>query len=167
MVVSFDSLPADARVWIFAADRPLDTDERQRLLALVDGFLDQWKAHGTPLAAGRDWRYDRFLLIGVDESAAGASGCSIDAMVHQLAALERSLGVALLDHGPVLFRQHDRIERLPRPAFGDLARRGDVSPDTVVFNNTVTRVSDVREGRWETPARASWHAKAFGLQQLT
>jgi hypothetical protein len=163
MVVSFDSLPADARVWVFAADRPLDADERGRLLALVDGFLHQWKAHGVPLSAGRDWRYDRFLLIGVDESAAGASGCSIDAMVHQLAGLERALGVELLDHGPVLFRQHDRIERLPRPAFNDLARRGDVSSDTIVFNNTVTRLADVREGRWETPAGASWHASAFKL----
>jgi hypothetical protein len=162
--VNFDSLPSDARLWVFAADRPLDADERRRLLALVDAFLDQWKAHGTPLAAARDWRYDRFLLIGVDESAAGASGCSIDAMVHQLAGLERSLGVQLLDHGPVLFRRDDRIERLPRPAFGDLARRGDVSSETVVFNNTVTRVADVREGRWETRASDSWHARAFNLQ---
>jgi hypothetical protein len=162
--VGFDSLPANARLWVFAAERPLDVQERERLLTLVDGFLDQWKAHGVPLAAARDWRYDRFLLIGVDESAAGASGCSIDAMVHQLATLERSLGVELLDHGPVLFRRADRIERLPRPAFNDLARRGDVSSDTIVFNNTVTRVGDVREGRWETRASASWHSRVFNLQ---
>jgi hypothetical protein len=162
--VSFDNLPANGRLWVFAAARPLDAEERGRLLAMVDAFLEQWKAHGAPLAAGRDWRYDRFLLVGVDESAAGASGCSIDAMVHQLAGLERSLGVELLDHRPVLFRRDDQIERLPRPEFSDLARRGDVSSDTIVFNNTVTRVADVREGRWETPASASWHARAFNLQ---
>ena len=162
--VSFDKLPSDARLWVFAAGRPLDAEERGRLLALVDGFLEQWKAHGAPLSAARDWRYDRFLLVGVDESAAGASGCSIDAMVHQLAGLERALGIELLDHGPVLFRHDDRIERLPRPAFNELARRGDVSSDTIVFDNTVTRVGDVREGRWETRASESWHARAFKLQ---
>jgi len=99
----------------------------------------------------------------VDEASAGASGCSIDAMVHHLESLERAMGVALLDNGPVIFRQDDAIERLPRPAFAELARRGDVSPDTIVFDNTVTRVGDVREGRWERPARESWHARAFGL----
>ena len=99
----------------------------------------------------------------MDEASAGASGCSIDAMVHHLESLERALGVALLDHGPVLFRQDDAIERLPRPAFAELARRGDVSPDTIVFDNTVSRVGDNREGRWERPARESWHARAFGL----
>lgn len=162
-IVPFESLPHDARVWIFASGRPLDADERGRLLEIVDAFLAQWKAHGAPLAAARDWRYERFLLIGVDESAAGASGCSIDAMVHQLGGLERALGVELLDHGPVLFRKDDRIERLPRRLFADLARRGDVTPETIVFNNTVTRMADVREGRWETPAGSSWHGKAFGL----
>jgi hypothetical protein len=99
----------------------------------------------------------------VDEASAGASGCSIDAMVRTLSELERALQVQLLDHGPVLFRRGDAIERVPRPAFAALARSGDVSADTVVFNNTVTRVGELRDGQWETPARASWHAKAFGL----
>jgi len=133
------------------------------VLGVVDEFLSTWKAHGVPLTSARDVRYDRFLLVGVDEASAGASGCSIDAMVHHLESLERAMGVALLDNGPVIFRQDDAIERLPRPAFAELARRGDVSPDTIVFDNTVTRVGDVREGRWERPARESWHARAFGL----
>ncbi len=162
-VVEFDRLPPAARLWIFSASRPLDHAERDRLLELVDGFLGQWKAHGHPLTAARDWRYDRFLLVAVDESAAGASGCSIDAMVRQLDGLERALGVELLDHGPVLFRRAEAIERIDRQAFADLARRGDVSPDTIVFNNTLTRVAELREGQWETAARASWHGRAFGL----
>jgi hypothetical protein len=162
-VVAFDQLPAGARLWVFAAERPLDAAARERLLGVVDGFLSQWKAHGVPLTAARDWRYDRFLLVGVDEASAGASGCSIDAMVRQIEVLEGALGVALLDHGPVLFRRGDAIERLGRPEFAALARSGAVSADTIVFDNTVTRVADVRDGRWETPARASWHARAFQL----
>ena len=63
----------------------------------------------------------------------------------------------------MLFRREDRIERLARPEFAALARAGAVSPDTIVFNNTLTRVAELREGLWETPARGSWHARAFGL----
>ena len=162
-VTDFPALPSDARLWVFAADRVLTADERERLLSAVDAFLAQWKAHGHPLTVAREWKYDRFLLVGVDEASAGASGCSIDAMLRTLSELERALQVQLLDHGPVLFRRGDAIERLPRPQFAQLARAGEVSADTVVFNNTVTRVGELREGRWETPARASWHAKAFGL----
>jgi len=36
-----------------------------------------------------------------------------------------------------------------------------VGPDTVVFDNTVTRLKDARLGRWEVPARESWHQKVF------
>jgi hypothetical protein len=162
-VVPFDQLPGDARLWVFAAERPLSSAEAESLLAVVDQFLAHWKAHGAPLTAGRDWRYDRFLLVGVDEASADASGCSIDAMVRQLQQLETALGVSILDHAPVLFRRGNAIERLPRPQFAELARQGAVSPDTVVFNNSLTRVGDVREGKWETPARASWHGRAFNL----
>jgi hypothetical protein len=162
-VVTFDTLPDDARLWIFAADRTLTADESHALLEGVDGFLAQWKAHGHPLTVAREWKYDRFLLVGVDEVSAGASGCSIDAMVRTLTQLEEDLQVHMLDHGPVLFRQDDGIARLPRPAFAELARSGAVSGDTVVFNNTVTRVGELREGRWESRAADSWHARAFGL----
>jgi len=162
-VVTFDALPNDARLWIFAADRVLTTDESHALLQEVDSFLAQWKAHGHPLTVSREWKYDRFLLVGVDEASAGASGCSIDAMLRTLGQLEQALHVHLLDHGPVLFRQDDGIARLPRPAFAELARSGAISGDTVVFNNTLTRVGELREGRWESRAADSWHARAFGL----
>lgn len=160
---TFDRLPDSARVWIYAADRPLSADEQRRLIDHLSAFLNEWKAHGEPLTAACDLRHDRFLLVGVDESRAGASGCSVDALVRTLAGIEQQLSVVLLDHGPVLFRRGDRIERVSRPEFSELVQRGEVTPDTVVFNNTLTRVSDVRAGRWETPARDSWHARAFGL----
>ena len=159
----FDQLPPDARLWIFAADQPLGDEQRDTLLREVDAFLGHWKAHGHPLTVARDWRYDRFLLVGVDEASAGASGCSIDAMVRLLGELEQQLRVQMLDYGPVIFRQGDTISRLPRPVFAEMAREGVVSADTVVFNNTLTRVGELRDGRWETPARASWHGRAFGM----
>src|SRR5262245_56441196 len=125
---TFDSLPPDARLWIFAAERELAPQEREYLLATVDGFLDRWAAHGHPLTSARDLRHDLFLLIAVDEAAAGASGCSIDALVRDIKRVESSLGLALVDHGPVLFRTGEAIARVPRDEFSDLARAGSVTP---------------------------------------
>ena len=159
--VSFDKLPEDARVWIFAAERALSGEEQARLLAQVDGFIGQWAAHDTPLTAGRELRYDRFLFVAVDQRLAGPSGCSIDALVRQMKGLEQELGVELVDHAPVVFRAGGEIRRLRRDQFAKLASSGDVSPETTVFDNTLTRLGEVRAGRWETPAANAWHARAF------
>ena len=159
--IDFARLPDDARLWTFAADRPLENAEAQTLLGEVDDFLEGWKAHGTPLTAGRDWRHGRFLLVAVDERSAPPSGCSIDAMVRVLKGLEERLDVTLVDNAPVWYRDDGGVRRASRPEFGARAREGDVDLDTVVFDTTVTRVGDLRAGRWERPARESWHARAF------
>src|SRR5512144_721858 len=122
MHVPFSEMPPDARLWIFAAERPLADAEQQRLLAAVDGFLDQWPAHGAPRAAARELRYGQFLFVAVDESRTGASGCSIDAMTRVLAGLEDELGVELVNHAPVLYRAGERVTRIDRAVFAERAR---------------------------------------------
>ena len=160
-LTTFDKLPHTARLWIFAADRELAAPEEDRLLTAVDRFLEEWAAHRQHLTAARDWRYARFLLVGVDESAAGVSGCSIDALVREIKQLEQAMGMTLADNGPVLFRQGTAIERVSRERFMELAASGVVSPETPVFDNTLATIGDLRAGRWELPARETWHGRAF------
>ena len=159
--IEFDNMPEHARLWIFAADRPLSETESGRLLGRVDAFLEQWTAHGAPLTAARDWRYDRFLFISVDEVVAGVSGCSIDALVNDMRALESELSVTLVDNSPVMFRDGDSIRRVQRQEFAELAAAGTVDGHTLVFNNTLTTVGQLRAGEWEVPASHSWHREAF------
>jgi hypothetical protein len=161
--VEFAALPAHARLWVFAAESPLTGAPADELLSHVDAFVRSWKAHGAPLTAARDWRYDRFLLIGVDERAAGVSGCSVDALTHTLRELQGTLGMNLLETAPVFYRDGDTIRRANRSEFKARADRGEVDASTVVFDNTVETVGALL--RWETPAGASWHAKAFPLKR--
>ena len=158
----FARLPGDARLWIFGAARPLDARERAELLALVDRFLDGWKAHGAPLTAARDLREDRFLMVAVDEASVPPSGCSIDAMVNELKGLGEKLGVGLVGSGDVFYRAPSgQVQREERARFKQLADAGQVGPDTVVFDTTLTRVGRLSDGSWERPARESWHRRAF------
>jgi hypothetical protein len=162
--VSFDQLPDDARVWVFGASRPLTESESASLLRGVDGFIERWAAHGAPVRGARDWRHDRFLLVGADERATGVSGCSIDSLFHALAAAEAETGVTLRDSSLVFFRDAaGEVRSVPRPGFRRIAAAGEVAEDTVVFDNTVTTAGDVREGRWETRLRDAWHARAFPI----
>lgn len=159
--IPFDSLPDDARLWVFASERRLDAIETGAVLDAVDRFLGQWAAHGTPVVAGRDWRDDQFLLIGVDERTSGLSGCSIDALVRSLRALQGRIGAAIVDAPPVWFRATDRVETVSRDAFEELVARGAVGPETIVFDNTLAMVGALRAGRFELPAREAWHGAAF------
>src|SRR4030095_10031854 len=117
-----NSLPDDARVWVFGAANELTAPASDRLLAAVDEFLAQWNAHGSPLRCGREWREGRFLAIGVDQSTAGASGCSIDGLFRTLGRLEPELGTSLLGGGRVYYRGGDgRVNAAPRKSFAQLA----------------------------------------------
>jgi hypothetical protein len=156
--VVFESLPDDARVWVFGAANALDDRARERLLSAVDEYLDQWHAHGAPLVCARDWRDDRFLAIGVDQSTAGASGCSIDGLFRTLARLEPELGTTLLGGGRVYYRDADgRVSATTRPAFAQSVREGQAGPETPVFDTSLTSAVAWRHA-FERPMRESWHA---------
>jgi hypothetical protein len=161
--VPFDHLPDDARLWVFAAARPLDDAQQAELLAHVDVFLHRWAAHGAPVVGGRELRHDRFLLVGADERATGVSGCSIDSLFRSLGDVEARTGVPLRDSSLVFWRDAGgEVRAAPRPDFRERARAGEVDADTPVFDNTAGTVGDLRGGRWERPMRESWHGRAFG-----
>ena len=157
--VAFDALPDDARVWVFGASEALDDHRSAELLREVDGSLAQWEAHGQPLTCARDWRDSRFLAIGVDQSTAGASGCSIDALFRVLQRLERSLGTSLLAGGRVFYRDTDgQVRCVDRATYAARARAGEVQGDTPVFDTTLTSARAYRD-RFECSAGSSWHAR--------
>jgi hypothetical protein len=144
---------------VFAAADPVRGAAADALLARVDAFLATWAAHGVPLRCARDWRDDRFLAVGVDQSLEGASGCSIDGLFRTLHMLEPTLGTTLLGGGRVYWRGADGAvqvadrERFARQAGGDAA--------LPVFDTTVT-TADGWRARFERPLAESWHAQLVG-----
>ena len=158
-LVPFDSLPDDARVWVFASDRPLAADAAARLLAATDRWLADWKAHGEPLTCARTFTEDRFLTIAVDQRDAHASGCSVDGLYRALKQAEREVGASLLGAGRVHFRTPEgAVQSVERGDFAELAAEGLVRPDTRAFDPTVQTLGDWRT-RFETRVRDSWHAQ--------
>ena len=158
--VAFTLLPDDARVWVFASDRPLRGKESEQLLAEVDAFLAQWKAHGAPLRCAREWRDDRFLAIGVDPTVEQASGCSIDGLFRTLQQLERTIGSRLVGGGRVFYRTKAGIETASRDEFAERVRTGDVARETPVFDTSLTGAGDWRQN-FERPAGQAWTATFF------
>jgi hypothetical protein len=80
----WEALPDDSRVWLHVSNRPLSDEECETLATSLNEFLGHWSAHGQALKSS--WRLEgrRALVVGLDEGSAGATGCSIDKLVHHL-----------------------------------------------------------------------------------
>ncbi|MAU16741.1 MAG: ABC transporter ATPase [Muricauda sp.] len=158
MLVDFNELPDNARIWIYQANRSFTDAEIDELQASVAEFLKEWTAHGSHLHAGFEIRYKRFIVIGLDQTNASASGCSIDASVRFIQSLEKKYNVELLDRMNVSFKQGEYIAYKPLKDFKKLAKAKSVSPNTIVFNNLVATKQEYLEN-WEVPASESWHSR--------
>jgi hypothetical protein len=159
-IVPFTSLPNSARVWVFGSDQPVQGAAADSLLAAVDQFLAQWRAHGVPLHCARDWRDERFLAVGVDVTQENASGCSIDGLFRTLHGLEREVGARLLGGGRVFYRADGSTAVASREEFEELIERGEVTAETPVFDTSLTTAASWRT-RFEQPAGQSWTAAFF------
>jgi hypothetical protein len=164
-VVPFETLPANARVWVFASDRPLRGADADFLLGEVDAWLAQWKAHGAPLRSARDWRDDHFLAIGVDPTEEQASGCSIDALFRRLQDAERQLDTSLVAGGRVFYRDAGGEPRVARRGdVAQLSRARSLTAATPAFDTSVTDARSWREA-FERPAGETWIASLLSRDQ--
>jgi hypothetical protein len=155
-VVPFETLPDSSRVWVFGSDKLLTEEGTKLLLDGVDAHLADWKAHGAPLTVGREWRDGRFLIVAVDQSTAGASGCSIDGLFRVLQQLERTAGASLVGGGRIFYRDnHGVVQSATRDEVAALAQSGVISKDTVVFDTTLTDLGTWR-ACFERRAKESW-----------
>jgi hypothetical protein len=159
--IPFEELPDHGRLWVFPLTRDLTDEERASTLGVVDAFLDQWAAHGVPLRSGRRLADGRFLLVGVDIDAEAPSGCSIDALVNRLRAHGTELGVSFIDHAPIWFRSPDGVRMVSRAEFRALVEEGVATPDTRVFDTSLTKVAQVRGRGLERPASDCWHGRVY------
>ena len=164
-LVRMEDLPDNSRTWVFGADRDVEASSAKLLLREVDRFLSEWHAHGAPLTVARDWRDNRFLTVAVDQSTAGASGCSIDGLYRALKSLEPKLGASLVTSGLIFYRDaNGRIDSVDRERFATLSAQGEITTDTRVFDPTVTTLREWR-ARFELNAEDSWHAKLMPKKQ--
>ena len=151
----------NSRVWVYQADRKLSDSEVSAIQKRVDEFTTLWTAHKNQLKARGEVRYNRFVILIVDETQAGASGCSIDKSVRFVQQLEQQYNMHLLDRFNLAYREGAEVFSAPRHDFESLLKQGAIDSKTIVFNNTVKDLTEL-ENKWEVPFKDSWHMQLFG-----
>jgi hypothetical protein len=158
MLVDFNQLPEESRVWIYQCNRSFSDEEIIEIRKRLDDFIEDWTAHGKGLESGYNILYKRFIVIGLNQNLNMATGCSIDASVRFIQELEKDYDVDLMDKMNVSFKQGEYVAYKPLKDFRKMAKDKAVSKNTVVFNNLVTNIAEFKEN-WEVPASESWHSR--------
>ena len=160
MQVPFENLPEESKIWIYQSNRKFSDAEFASIEEDVKVFLDRWETHGTSLESSYQMKYNRFIILAVNQEVQAASGCSIDKSVGFIQSLEQKYNVDLLDKMNVTFKNGEHIAHKSLIDFKKMAKEKAVTENTIVFNNLINTVLEFKES-WEVPAMDSWHSRFF------
>lgn len=160
MYIPFENLPEESRIWIYQSSRKFSEDEIADIEKDLIEFINNWNAHGTSLEASFQIKYNRFIILAINQEVQQATGCSIDSSVGFIQKLEQKYNVDLLDKMNVAFKQGEFVTYKTLLEFKKLAKDKSVSENTIVFNNLVNTIEEFNDG-WEIPAAESWHSRFF------
>ena len=161
-MTAYEELPPQTRVWIYQANKPISEDQQAVIQKEIEAFVRQWTAHNVALRAHGALRNGLFIVLMVDESQAGASGCSIDTSVQFIQYLEQKYGLSLLDRMTFSYEKEGAIHTASRDEFADLFQAGAIDQNTIVFDNLVKTKSDL-EKSWRKKLGESWHQRMLLL----
>ena len=65
MLVDFNTLPETSRVWIYQANRSFTESELEEISLKLNTFIENWTSHGSDLQSGYEFKYKRFIIIGL------------------------------------------------------------------------------------------------------
>ena len=126
MLVDFDTLNNESRVWVYQSNRTISKEETSEIELKIKGFLISWTAHGNDLEAS-------FIIISLNESSAKATGCSIDSSVRFIQGLEEQYNINLLDKMNVSYRHGEFIAYKPLIEFKKMIKNRSISKKNYCF----------------------------------
>ncbi len=160
MYVDFNKMPANSRVWIYQAGRSFTPAEKELVSNRLKAFCDGWNTHGNGMPSSFEILDDQVLILAVDESNLGASGCSIDSSVKALRELENTLGINLTDQGKVSYKStNGQLKVAPALGIKSKVIEGEIEAETLVINPLIQRKEEL--GNVWISAGKTWMNKYF------
>jgi hypothetical protein len=160
MYQPFDLLPDSSRIWLYASSRRFSAAEQLLIREALQDFCGGWATHGKEMPSSFEILHDQVLVLAVDESQLGASGCSIDSSVRALQSLEQALGVDLVNQGKVTLKDaHGALRVLPALGLKSKISMGEITTDLDVMQPSLHTKADLKS-LWQ-PVRKSWLSNYF------
>lgn len=155
MLVDFNSLSEDAKVWIYPCSRKFYPKEIDGLNEQLKTFTENWKSDDENFKASFDVKYNRFIIFSAEEDV-DLSNADIDTQVGFILQLQQQYDVELLDRMNVCFKQGEYTQYKELKDFKKLIKNRAVTEKTIVFDNLIQTKQEL-ESHWEVPILESWY----------
>jgi hypothetical protein len=155
MFVPSQSIAPDSRVWIYQSSTKFTASEGKTIASFLNNFCSEWVAHGQPIKASFEIKYDQFIILFADENFNATSGCSIDSSVRAIKEIQALTGLDLFNRKFVPFLKDHHIFLLELSKLKQFYAEGMWDEHTLTFDNLITSKADL-ETRWIIPAGATW-----------
>ncbi len=143
MYIPFQDLPDSARIWVYQASRLLSSQEMTLISANLTQSCQNWEAHGAPLQASYEIRYNQVITIAVNENLNAASGCSIDASTRWFKSLGESLQVDFFSRDVAVIRD-ERIQLIPLGQLKSAVSSGDLQASDKIITPLLQTLGEYR-----------------------
>ncbi|MDG2059370.1 MAG: ABC transporter ATPase [Flavobacteriales bacterium] len=153
MLVNFNTIPEESRIWIYTAEQKLTNEQESYILQSISDHIKNWEAHKVPLTAGVAILENHFIVVALDETKNGASGCSIDTLQKTIQELEKDLSIALMNRLNVFCKIGEIIKVIPSFKLGVIANE-----DTLFYDLTIQRKEEL--SNYLKPIKEGW-AKSY------
>ncbi|MFK7899478.1 MAG: hypothetical protein AB8B61_01840 [Cyclobacteriaceae bacterium] len=153
-------LTPDSPIWVYQSSTLLSEEQVNHIHTKLTQFISSWQSHGNALAGDFTIVSNRFIILGVNNSQATASGCSIDSSVHIIQELEKDLSISLLDKSHVAFETTEGIQMVDFRKIKDAIASQVITKDSFVFNNQVNTYLALLNN-WKVSIDKSWVDRFF------
>ncbi|MCA6437808.1 MAG: hypothetical protein ACK5QC_16570 [Bacteroidota bacterium] len=142
------------KVWTYLIDKDLNEQELSKLKAEGVAFVNQWTAHENPLAASFEIYKNKIIVVKVDESQHGASGCSVDKLLRFIKQSENEFQINLLNRLLVAVETNDGIKAIPSSSIKDKIVSREMTGETLVYDTAVANGEAFET--WLKPLKTTW-----------
>jgi len=143
----FPELNPESRVWVYSTHRELTLDELSFIEKSLAQFIPEWAAHGSKLIGNGIVHKSRFVILAVDETQVGASGCSIDSSQRFVKSIGAQLGLDFFNRVNMVVDDGNELNTVH---ISDL--KDHLTSD--VYNPMITKLKELNES-WLIPVPES------------
>lgn len=135
----------DSKTWIFTANRVMTAEEVTQISAKLKDFTKSWVSHNNQLKAEAFILHNIFIILTVDNSAAMASGCSIDTAMRFIQTIQIDFEIDFLDRQSFVYLDGGNAVHLIRKnEMAEKIASGEITDDTLFYDTLVENLGQLR-----------------------
>lgn len=152
-------MPPQARIWVYQASRSLSASELDQIKQTLIQSCQAWEAHGAPLQASFEIKYNQVIIVAVNEAMNAASGCSIDASTRWFKSLGEAFHVDFFSRDVAVVR-NEQVELLALGQLKSAVDAGQLTREDQIITPLLQNVGQYRS-EWLSTAEQSYLKRYF------